>query len=194
VPQTCNKREDGHHELVVDWRFSFVNLFCSVAKRRTCTLSDLVVVFICQTLTPLSCPETKQSNRLDIRLCTKLMTIYTILPRRSWGSHTGGYEEFCLLGHNSGQSVESQPMFRLHLQGQRIITSVKQMASRICRRFGGTCGFHLQGQRIITSVKQIAERCRCFGGTCRLHIHGRRNMSPSLGSKNNNSVFVLFCV
>jgi hypothetical protein len=31
---------------------------------------------------------------------------------RIWGSHSGGYEEFYLLGCNTVQSVESQPIFR----------------------------------------------------------------------------------
>jgi hypothetical protein len=29
-----------------------------------------------------------------------------------WGSHSGGYEEFCVLKYNAVQSVESQRMFR----------------------------------------------------------------------------------
>jgi hypothetical protein len=32
-----------------------------------------------------------------------------------WGSHNGGYEEFCLLGYNSLQSVGSQQTFRRNM-------------------------------------------------------------------------------
>jgi hypothetical protein len=32
--------------------------------------------------------------------------------KRIWGSHSGGYEEYYLLGYKAVQSVESQPKFR----------------------------------------------------------------------------------
>jgi hypothetical protein len=34
------------------------------------------------------------------------------LRTRIWGSHSGGYEEYCLLGYNAVWSVESQPMLK----------------------------------------------------------------------------------
>jgi hypothetical protein len=43
---------------------------------------------------------------------------------RIWGSHNSGYEDLCLLGYNTMQSVESQ------------------------LTFGGTCQNHLQGKEI----------------------------------------------
>jgi hypothetical protein len=39
--------------------------------------------------------------------CTKLCRI--------WGSHSGGYREFYLLGYNDAQLVESQPTFRSNI-------------------------------------------------------------------------------
>jgi hypothetical protein len=40
--------------------------------------------------------------------------IQEIKSCRIWGSHSGGYENFYLLGYNTVQSIESQPTFRMN--------------------------------------------------------------------------------
>jgi hypothetical protein len=41
----------------------------------------------------------------------KSSIFWDITSWRIWGSHCGGYEEFYLLGYNTMESVESQPIF-----------------------------------------------------------------------------------
>jgi hypothetical protein len=38
-----------------------------------------------------------------------------VIRSRNWDSHSGGYEEFCLLHYKAMQSVESQKMFRVNI-------------------------------------------------------------------------------
>jgi hypothetical protein len=47
-----------------------------------------------------------------------------------YGSHSGGYEEFYLLGYNAMSPAESKPKVNLHLQGQRISQARTQCESR----------------------------------------------------------------
>jgi hypothetical protein len=60
-------------------------------------------------------------NALEIFLPVIISSVYRI-----WGSHSGGYEEFWLLC----SPLKNHPMFRLHLQGPKIIRARNHLESR----------------------------------------------------------------
>jgi hypothetical protein len=72
-----------------------------------------------------SCHSTFFCSRFPYILFSSIFNSYRI-----WGSHSDGHEEYCLLGYNVVQSIESQPTFQMNIWPTS--SGSKNKASKLC--------------------------------------------------------------